>query len=364
MRGEAKSLGRREGIAISSLVFALALIYAFSAHALAAGGPKAPPADVSPMKLASKYHCERQTQNGELKDEAALKAAKETPIVFVTGTGASGDYAYLVGEPAFDLEGRTVCWTNFPDAPSTPQTWNTTGDVQISAQYLVHAIRKTFEGSKRKVAVFGISQGGLLARFALTYWSDLRSKVSDVISAAGTHHGTTAISAACTPELPCPPAAWQQKKGSNLLRALNSQPDETPGTKVGWTTLRSLDDETVLPVTENAITSTSALSGATNILIQDICPDHTTSHIGTAIDSVTFAALVDALNHAGAAVPDRFPGSGSVCDPNQLFAPGISNAQGANLLATANGLTSAGQTNAGRVNREPAVRRWFLIKHR
>ena len=204
----------------------------------------------------------------------------------------------------------------------------------------------------------------MLSRFALTYWPDLRNKVSDVISAAGTHHGTNTITDVCTPLVPCPPAAWQQKAGSNLLNALNSQPDETPGSKVGWTTLRSLDDQTVRPVSEDAKTSSSALKGASNILIQDICPDHETSHIGTAIDSVTFAALRDAITHTGAAKPERFPGAESVCDPDQLYAPGIPNPQGNNLLTVANSVTGSGQSGAPRVAREPALSRWFLLKHK
>ena len=69
----------------------------------------------------------------------------------------------------------------------------------------------------RKVGVFGISQGGLLPRFALTYWTDLQRKVSDVLAAAGTQHGATNRSAVCSAAEPCAPAIWQQQRGSNLL---------------------------------------------------------------------------------------------------------------------------------------------------
>ena len=54
---------------------------------------------------------------------------------------------------------------------------------------------------------------------------------------------------------------------------------------------------------------TSALKGATNILIQAICPGRVTSHIGTAVDSVTFAAFADALSHKGPAKVSRLPTS-------------------------------------------------------
>ena len=67
--------------------------------------------------------------------------------------------------------------------------------------------------------------------------------------------------------------AGSRRKGSDLLRAINAQPDETPG-DVSYTTVRSATDETVQPQTGKH--PTSALKGATNVLIQDVCPgrDH------------------------------------------------------------------------------------------
>ena len=67
-----------------------------------------------------------------------------------------------------------------------------------------------------------------------------------MVAAAGTQHGTNVGPASCSASSPCPPADWQQGAGSHLLRALNSQPDETPG-NVSYTTVRSLTDETVQP---------------------------------------------------------------------------------------------------------------------
>ena len=85
-------------------------------------------------------------------------------------------------------------------------------------------------------------------------------------------------------------------------RRAQSQPDETPG-NVSYTTVRSLTDETVQP--QGGRHPTSALEGATNILIQAVCPGRQTTHIGTAIDSVTFAAFADAVAHRGPAKVSR-----------------------------------------------------------
>ena len=273
--------------------------------------------------------------------------ATQTPLMFVTGTGATGDQGYLIGQDAFEAYGHPVCYVNFPDF--------TTADIQVSVQYLVYGLRKEFKMAGRKVAVFGISQGGLLPRFALTYWPDLRRKVSDVLAAAGTQHGTTVFG--CSEASPCTPANWQQGKHSNLLDAINAQPDETPG-DVSYTTVRSLTDQTVQP--QGGKHPTSALNGARNILIQDVCPGRTTSHIGTAVDSVSFAAFVDAIDHAGkgkkgAAKVSRLPGD--VCD--HPYATGLDEAQTTAFLTASGGLVDSQDAQAPKVAAEPRVRPVF-----
>ncbi len=231
---------------------------------------------------------------------------REQPVLLVTGTGYTGEEAYAFGKPAFELRGTPVCYVNFP--------YRTTGDIQLSVEYLVNAIRWMERRADRPIAIFGISQGGLLPRWALTYWPSLRPKVTDVLSVAGTHHGT--VLAPCSAENPCSPAGWQQKAGSALLKAVNRQPDETPG-PTDWTTVRSATDETVQPQTGR--NPTSALEGASNILIQDVCPGREVGHIASGLDSVTYAAFIDAIEHEGPGKRSRLPDD--VCD--KLLAPGL-----------------------------------------
>jgi hypothetical protein len=140
--------------------------------------------------------------------------ATTTPLMFVTGTGATGEQGYLIGQDAFEAYGHPVCYVNFPDF--------TTADIQVSVQYLVYALRREYARAGRKIAVFGISQGGLLPRFALTYWPDLRHKVSDVLSAAGTHHGTTCFGAARTRARARRPTGSRSKAPSCLTRSMRS----------------------------------------------------------------------------------------------------------------------------------------------
>jgi triacylglycerol lipase len=271
--------------------------------------------------------------------------ATPQPILFAPGTGSDGSHVYLLGGGAFEAMGRPLCVVSLPR--------RTTADLQISVQYLVHATRRLWRRTGRPIAVAGVSQGGLLIRMALTYWPSLRGKVSDAVTAAATHHGSpgdAATAARCVTE-GCPPALWQQRPRSALLRALNDGRDETPG-RTAYTTVRSATDEIVRPQTGPA--PTSALNGAANILIQDVCPGRQTSHLGTAVDSVTIAALADAVNHRGPARASRLPAD--VCD--HLYGTGLDEARTSQFLALAPLLFSQGWDDLPVVRREPKVRGW------
>jgi triacylglycerol lipase len=317
---------------VLALALVLCAVVTSSAHAATAAEPKL---TVGATTLNRALHC-----------SAGIDHAARTPIMLVTGTGASGAEAYAIGKGAFDAYGAPTCYVDYPNF--------TTADIQVSVQYLVNGLRVMARRAGRQVAVFGISQGGLLPRVALTYWPSLRAKVSDVIAAAGTQHGTVlgGDRAACAKAPGCIPAGWQQAAGSHFLAALNRQPDETPG-PTSWTTVRSSGDETVQPQTGPH--PTSALSGATNILIQSICPGREVSHIGTALDSVTFAAIDDAMTHDGPARISRFPAD--VC--SHPYAPGLDEAGTATLLGAADSLTGGRSTSQPRVTSEPKLRSWM-----
>ncbi|HEX3825469.1 MAG TPA: hypothetical protein VHV79_13505 [Mycobacteriales bacterium] len=295
---------------------------------------KEPPIGIGKTALRAAFHC-----------KGKVKGATKEPIMLVTGTGSTGDEAYLIGKGAFQHFGHPVCYLNYPDYM--------TADIQTSVQYLVYGIRRESAMFGAKIAIFGISQGGLLPRVALTYWPGLRTKVSDVVAAAGTQHGTTVRAGVngkpCSSKHPCPPAAWQQEAGSAFLTALNREPIEAPG-QTAWTTVRSSTDEVVQPQTGKH--PASALVGATNILIQKICPGRKVSHIGTALDSVTFAAFADAVSHPGPAEVSRLPKN--VCA--HPYAPGLDQTTTAQTLSGTNSVISIQEQSAPRVRKEPPVR--------
>jgi len=299
---------------------------------LAAAGPAAarePRLTVPQAKLAAGLVCPQD-----------IRGAKRQPLLLVTGTGVTGDEAYAIGKGALLRAGHPICYVNFPD--------RTTADIQVSVQYLVSGIRTMRRRAGRTIAIYGISQGGLLPRWALTYWPSLRPMVSDVIAGAGTQHGTTVTSLAACRRVGCAPAGWQQAAGSNLLKALNAEPDETPG-PTAWTTVRSLTDEVAQP--QGGRHPTSALRGATNVLIQAVCPGRRTTHVGVALDAVNYAAIVDAIDHRGPAKVSRFP-RGICAHP---YAPGLDEAATTALLAGVGSFISGGERTLPKVRREPAV---------
>ena len=245
--------------------------------------------------------------------QESVSRAARTPVLLVTGTGVDGSEAWPDAlQISLRRDGVPSCYVNFPQ--------HTTADIQVSAQYLVYAIRQMRKRAGRDLAVYGISQGGLLPRFALTYWPSLRKQVSDVVLLAGTQHGTTVFSSLteiCDTSCRFTAAAWQQAAASEILKALNRRGRPETFGPTSWTTVRTLDDEVVQPT--GGARPTSALRGASNLVIQSICPGRTTNHLGTGVDSVSYAALRDALSHKGPARTVRI--SSSVC--RRPYAPGL-----------------------------------------
>ena len=301
-------------------------------------GAREPLLRTSAGKLNAALHC-----------QAAVRHAKREPVLLVHGTGGGGSDEWVSPvdfRKSMSDAGYPVCYVELPD--------HALADAQISAEYVVNAIRRTRTMAGRPIALYGHSQGGLLARWALTYWPSLRSQVADVVSVAGTQHGTNGAAAASLLEPlcrhpGCPPTFWQQRIGSNLEKALNNGRDETPG-PTAWTTVRTTGDDVVQPQT--GAHPTSALRGASNILIQRVCRGRSTNHIKAAYDSVSFAALLDALRHRGPVVPSRF--SRKVC--SHPYAPGLSRLRVEALNAGALPTILARILAYPPVRREPALR--------
>lgn len=299
--------------------------------AMAATVPSAsagPLPTVPEQSLRRALHCDHQ-----------LSGARHKPVLLLPGTGSQGSYLYPTGFQV-DLSAERVpsCYLDPP--------FDTTGDMQVSATYVVFAIRRMAKQADRRVVVYGFSQGGVLARLALTFWPDTRELVSDVVSASAPQHGSTA-SVNCA-SFGCSAASWQRLTDSRLLATLN-EGDETPG-PTDWTTLRTLDDLNAQPV--DGPEPTSVLDGARNFVIQGLCPGREVSHLGMAFDAMAYAALRDASTHEGPVSRRRLL-AGDPCA--RLFAGDLTVEDRQQQISDLNALIIKNNVTAPKVAAEPPV---------
>jgi len=249
----------------------------------AAATAEGPTLSVAPDRLDGSLQC------------PSVFYAMRNPVLLVHGTATDSrdswawNYTHVLPDNGF-----SVCTVDLPD--------RALGDIQVSAEYVVHAIRAVAAASGQRVAVIGHSQGNLEVRWALRWWPDLRALVDDVISLGGPHHGASGADQVCLTGS-CAAAAQQMRHGARFLAALNAG-DETPGDP-DYTSVYSATDELVQPP------STAVLDGAVNVEVQDLCPARPVHHGGLLYDYVVYAVVVDALTHPGPARPERL--GGDIC---------------------------------------------------
>ncbi len=245
-------------------------------------------------------------------DCTAYTHPDKPPVLLVHGTGTYGQEQYNWNyKPLLIARGFDVCTVTYPDRGL--------GDQQISAEYVVNALRKIRAESGRKVAMIGHSQGAGMPRWALKWWPSAREAVDDFVLQAGPNHGTTVASPGGSNgqnPLGQPAGTWQFAPGSNFIATVNAG-DETPG-DISYTALYTQFDQLVQPVTP---VPTAALDfglnnpNVTNILLQDVCPLLLVDHlsIGTT-DRASFDLALDAISNPGPANVER-AGGAALCQP-------------------------------------------------
>jgi triacylglycerol esterase/lipase EstA (alpha/beta hydrolase family) len=269
-------------VAVLALVAAVALAGPAgpaAPAAAAAGPPLRTPEDV----LAAALSC-----------TPAERPAGRESVLLVHGTGATAaenwgwNYARVL--PAL---GFTTCTVELPN--------RALGDVQRSAEYVVHAVRAMAAATGRDVDVVGHSQGGLEPRWAVRWWRDVRAAVDDLVVLGTPNHGTAMANVVGAAG--CTGSCLQMQVGSAFLTALN-EGDETP-VGVDHTSVWTVTDELVQP-SWPAAAATAHLDGAWNVPVQALCPGRPVEHLGLVADAVVHDAVVDALVNPGGADPARF----------------------------------------------------------
>lgn len=302
-----------------------AAVAAAAAAALAAPAQAAPgpPLREPAAALKAAFGCQPATAPPE----------RQTVVLLHGGLATAGQWEHTY-QPALQRLGFATCEVSVPDRAVI--------DAQRSAEYVVYGIREAARRSGRPVAVVGHSFGGAIAAMVLKLWPDLAQSVDDVVGLAGVYtNGSQAIAALCA--VPCPPGAWQLAAGSRLQRALARR---SLYRGPSFTTLGTDFDELVTPQP-----AAGYLDGATNLRVQALCPGRVVDHFTILLDSLAFAVVRDALEHAGPADPRRI--GTAPCERFSTY-PG---AEPARLLEEVARATFAVPAYAGNVTtREPALR--------
>ena len=304
-----------------SWLMAVAILATVAPRPAAAGLGDGPALSVPEERLAASLTC------------PAEFSPWRDPVLLVHGTATNSrdtwSQNYLHVLPA---QGFSVCAVDLPD--------RALGDIQVAAEYVVHAVRAVAAASGRRVDVIGHSQGTLEMRWALRWWPDVARLVDDAISLAGPHHGASGADQFCLTGA-CAPAVHQMRPPARFLAALNSG-DETPG-EVGYTSIYSENDELVQPP------GSAVLDGAVNVLVQDLCPGRPVHHGGLLHDAAAFALVMDALTYPGPADPSRF--DAAAC--SQPWMPGVNEPVTGNVMLYGPAITAAILHEP--VSQEPAV---------
>jgi len=261
-------------------------------------GRPGPPLSVPAAVLERSLACSPNVANAGRKPVLLIHATWVDPVI-----NFSWNY-----QRAFTAAHRPYCLLTLPHRG--------TSDIQVSAQYVVYAIRAMHQRSGHKVDIVGHAQGGMIGRWATRFWPDTRPMVDDIVGLGPSNHGSNP--AVC--QLACQPAVWQQSIGSRFLTALNAGQETFAG--ISYTVVYTHLDEFITPnLDDNGLSSLHTGAGRiSDVATQDICTTNTADHLllGTS-DPVAYALVIDALDHPGPADPARI--DRSVC--TQLLQPGV-----------------------------------------
>jgi triacylglycerol lipase len=174
-----------------------------------------------------------------------------------------------------------------------------TGDLRQQADHLAKVADSVRAAAGApSVDVVGYSAGGVVARLWVRDGGGAEV-TRRILTLGSPHHGTSQAALGAEFAGGCSKACEQLVPESDLLRRLNAS-DETPSGPL-WITVRSTSDQVVTPV------DSAALSGALNIVVQDLCPGATVAHGDLPGNPVVLATLASVLGVENPQPPPAAP---------------------------------------------------------
>jgi triacylglycerol lipase len=197
------------------------------------------------------------------------------PVVLVHGYGGNRASMSTL-KRALEAKGRTVVSVELPD--------NGTASLEVSARALADVVEKA---GAQTVDLVGFSAGGIVVRTYLRTFDGAAAARRVVLLGSPNHGAEVAAFAASADPTTCVDACAELSPGSSFLEMLN-EGDETPEGP-DYTSVWTANDRTVTPP-ESAV-----LDGATNIRVQDVCPDSTLEHGDLVTDPLGVGLVLQAL---------------------------------------------------------------------
>jgi pimeloyl-ACP methyl ester carboxylesterase len=211
------------------------------------------------------------------------------PVILVHGTFGDMTVSWNLVSPALKAAGYCVFALDLVRRGMAP--------IDRSADKLAAFIDEVrTKTAAPTVSLVGHSQGGMLGRYVAKF-RDKLAVIDDIVGLAPSSHGTKNPLAPGA-GLICPACA-EQAAGSAFMRKLNAAPEAPP--PPSYTVVSTRYDEVVTPYTSQA------LSGATNVVLQDRCPEDVTDHVGIIYDPIALQWVLNALARPGPADPAFVP---------------------------------------------------------
>jgi triacylglycerol lipase len=208
------------------------------------------------------------------------------PIILVPGYGGSDTMLETLANRLHSA-GRTTIVLALPD--------DATGDLNVQAGILAARVTEALNAGAPSVDLVGYSAGGIvIGLFVAAHPKEVRQ----VVTIGSPLHGTEIAALAVTLNVSssvCPTACRQMAPGSSVLASLDAA--EPAHTGVPWMSMWTTDDQVVLPP------DSARFTGATNIVLQDVCADDTANHLNLPADPLVAGLTLRALDTSGAGSP-------------------------------------------------------------
>ncbi|QYB02819.1 alpha/beta fold hydrolase [Rhodococcus sp. USK10] len=295
----------RHGFRLAVLAAVICVLGAAPAHAAEVPTLPGPPQSDPGTAIAYAKQHPHSAPPGANDFSCRPDPAHPRPVILVHGSDGSAYSNWAGLSPKLKAAGYCVFALNYGRKPGTDHFGMQTM-TEGAAELEVFVDDVLSATGADEVDLIGHSQGATVARYYVNRLGGA-SKVHHWIGLASPTYGGTffGIATAVTSvpggteliETIGSEALAEQVQGSPFLTALNAGGDTVPGAE--YTTIGTRYDEVIQPYTNVALHD----PGATNILVQDLCPIDQTGHFNLPYDPFSQQLVLNTLDPAHVVVP-------------------------------------------------------------